>query len=72
MIKGTTNENPYDATSAGPMCEQSNRSPDSVEDLNEVNINDAVANILEVTVVFYFFRIPLSNFFIKDNFCLMN
>jgi len=48
VIKGTTNDNPYDATSAGPMCEQGNRSPDSVADLNEVNINDALADILEV------------------------
>ena len=39
VIKGTTNDNPYDATNAGPMCEQGNRSPDSVADLNEVNIN---------------------------------
>jgi len=46
VIKGTTLENPYDARNAGPMCEQSNRSPDSVGDLNDVNINDALENIL--------------------------
>ena len=50
VIKGTTMENPYDARNAGPMCEQSNRSPESVEDLNETNMNDALANILAVFI----------------------
>ena len=50
VIKGTTLENPYDARNAGPMCEQSNRSPESVEDLNETNMNDALANILAVFI----------------------
>ena len=48
VIKGTTLETPYDATNAGPMCEQGNRSPDALDDLNEVNINDALGKILEV------------------------
>ena len=48
VIKGTTLETPYDATNAGPMCEQGNRSPDALEDLNTVNINDALEKILEV------------------------
>ena len=48
VIKGTTLENPYDARNAGPMCEQGNRSPDSVGDLNDQNINDALENILAV------------------------
>ena len=61
VIKGTTKENPYDATSAGPMCEQGNRSPDSVEDLNEVNINDAIADILEVNIVIWLFWVQLKN-----------
>ena len=53
VIKGTTLENPYDARNAGPMCEQSNRSPDSVGDLNDVNINDALENILAVLPIHF-------------------
>ena len=49
VITGTTFEAPYDATRAGPMCEQGNRSPDGVDDLNEININDVVDDIIEVT-----------------------
>ena len=48
VIQGTTKDNPYDATRAGPMCEQGNRDPEGVANLNEVNINDAVDKILEV------------------------
>ena len=58
VIKGTTMENPYDARNAGPMCEQSNRSPESVEDLNETNMNDALANILAV----FIFLVPWNNY----------
>ena len=50
VLKGTTADEPYDATNAGPMCEQGNRSPTSVDSLNEQNINDVVENILEVTI----------------------
>ena len=48
VIKETSMENPRDATRAGPMCEQGNRSPDALEDLNEKNINDVIEDILEV------------------------
>ena len=48
VIKETSMDNPYDATRAGPMCEQGNRSPDSVQDLNEKNINDIIEDILSV------------------------
>ena len=48
VIKETSMEDPYDATQAGPMCEQGNRSPDSVQDLNEKNINDIIEDILSV------------------------
>ena len=48
VIKETSLDNPYDATRAGPMCEQGNRSPDSVQDLNEKNINDIIEEILSV------------------------
>ena len=58
VIKGTTMENPYDARNAGPMCEQSNRSPESVDDLNETNMNDALANILAV----FIFLAPWNNY----------
>ena len=58
VIKGTTMENPYDARNAGPMCEQSNRSPESVDDLNETNMNDALANILAV----FIFLVPWNNY----------
>ena len=49
VLKETTAANPYDATRAGPMCEQSNRSPASIDNLNDIIINDVVENILEVT-----------------------
>ena len=67
MIKGTTKDNPYDATAAGPMCEQSNRSPDSVDDLNDVNINDAIAKILEVYILILLLLIKETQKFIYTN-----
>ena len=75
VIKETSMENPRDATRAGPMCEQGNRSPDALEDLNEKNINDVIEDILEVIpsvslnhvfIALYFYKLLITKFFHKS------
>ena len=75
VIKDTSMENPRDSTRAGPMCEQGNRSPDALEDLNEKNINDVIEDILEVIpsvslnhvfILLYFFKLLIKKLFHKS------
>ena len=76
VINGTTFDQPYDATRAGPMCEQGNRSPDSVDDLNDININDAIEGILEVALISLHIKIKLYHlrvlFYCRTDFYINN
>ena len=65
VIKETSLDNPYDATRAGPMCEQGNRSPDSVQDLNEKNINDIIEEIL--SVIYHKLYLSVTHYLEKTN-----
>ena len=59
VLAGTTEASSYDATRIGPMCEQGKRSPDSVENVNNLNINDIVEKLLQV----WYFYISHENLF---------
>ena len=48
ILSDTTQDFPYDATRAGPMCDQGELSPKLFETLNNVVINDVMEQLLEV------------------------